>query len=124
MGSYAILLAFSIWLNRRNGKMLFLTMAVGFGIFFPVPEDNVYLICTSIEILVAVAADLIDATASRMIIWLSIALSVFHFLGWQLDGWPPESPYHILVIAAEHAEIIACILLSDTFTKNKKADNV
>lgn len=124
MGSYALLLAISMWLNRRNGKMLFLTLAVGAGIFFPIPEENVYAICIAVEIVVAFAADLIDAEASRLVVWLCIALSIFHILGYFLDGWPPESPYHILVVTCEHAEILACILLSDPFTKNKKADNV
>lgn len=124
MGSYALLLAISMWLNRRNGKMLFLTLAVGSGIFFPIPDDNFYVMCIAVEIIVAFAADLIDAPASRIIVWLSIVLSIFHLLGLFLNGYPPESPYHVLVVTCEHAEILACILLSDPFTKNKKADNV
>lgn len=120
MGSYALLFAISLWMNRRDGKMLLLTFFVGGGIFFPIPDDGFYVWCIAVEIVVAFAADLIDAVASRLIVWLSFTLAIFHMLGKCLNGYPPESPYHVLVVASEHAEFIVLILLSEPFLKKVK----
>jgi hypothetical protein len=112
MGSYALLLAISAWVNRRDGKMLAMTIAVGTGILLPIPDNGFYLVCIAVEIMVAMVADMIDNAASRIIIWLSTTLMILHGMGAWLDGYPSESPYSILVQFCEHAEIIACIVLS------------
>jgi len=97
--------------------MLALALVVGAGIFFPVPDACFYLVCALIELLVALLAVRIDAQASALVIRMSVMLIVFHGLGWLLDGYPVASPYHMGVKLLEHAELVACILLSNQVAK-------
>jgi len=92
--------------------MLLLTIIVGCGIFFPVPDNYFYQYCIAIEILVLVGAEALNCAASRLVVWLSMSLICLHVMGLQLDGYPEESPYHALVVSCEYAEILACILFS------------
>lgn len=117
MLSYAILLAIALALNLRDKKMLALTSLVGAGIFAPVPDTYFYLVCALGEALIAMVALRIAAPASRVVFRISLLLVCFHFLGYWLNGYPPGSPYHILVKMSEHSELLACILLSNIFTK-------
>ncbi|MES2349972.1 MAG: hypothetical protein V4641_20600 [Pseudomonadota bacterium] len=122
MMSYAVLLGLAIVLNLDERRSLALALVVGAGIFAPIPDTHFYLICGLIEMLVGALALLINARASITVWRLSALLAVFHTLGYFLDGYPPESPYHLLVQIAEHAELVACIFLSTTFTWRKRYD--
>jgi hypothetical protein len=115
--SYGILLCIALLLNINNKKMLLLILAIGVGIFIPIPDENFYFVCIMVEIFVALIAYRTNLCISYIIIRLSILLIVFHILGFLLDGYPVSSPYHILVKISEHAEIIVCILFSNTFIK-------
>lgn len=117
MTSYAVLLVLGILLNISNPKMFLLTAIVGEGIFAPVPDANFYLICALGEALIGLLAYRINAEASRPIVRISVLLMLFHGLGYWLNGYPPDSPYHLLVKICEHAELLACILFSRPFTK-------
>ena len=117
MIGYGILLAIALALNVRDSRMLALCAVVGAGIFFPVPDAYFYLICAMIEALIALLAIRISASASKPVARISMLLIIFHGLGWLLNGFPPESPYHALVKISEHAEILACIILSRYFLK-------
>jgi hypothetical protein len=97
--------------------MLVMTLVVGAGIFFPVPDAGFYLVCVLIEILVLLLAIRIDAQSSSLVVRMSCLLIAFHGLGWLLDGYPVGSPYHMGVKLLEHAELVACILLSNPITK-------
>lgn len=112
---YAQLLMVAVAMNIGNWRMLVLTLVVGSGIFVPIPDAYFYAICALVECLVATSAILISAPASKFVFRVSMMLVLFHFLGWWLDGYPPESPYHLLVKILEHAELVACILMSTLF---------
>jgi hypothetical protein len=114
---YAALLLTAMLLNAGEKRMLALALAVGAGIFFPVPDAGFYLVCALIETLVLLLAIRIDAQASVLIVRMSAMLIVFHGLGWLLNGYPAGSPYHMGVKLLEHAELVACILLSNQVTK-------
>ncbi|WP_443700156.1 hypothetical protein [Pseudomonas sp.] len=102
-------------MNIGNWRMLVLTLAVGAGIFAPIPDAHFYAVCVLVECFVAASAIIIEAPASKLVFRVSMMLVLFHFLGWWLDGYPPESPYHLLVKILEHAELVACILMSTLF---------
>lgn len=121
--SYAILLGLSLLLNLGNIRMLALTLIIGADVFAPIPDQNFYLICGMVDLLVALLAYKLNTNASKPVIRLSAMLIVFHWLGYRFNGYPMASPYHILVKISEHAELLACILLSHKFI-NKKANNV
>lgn len=110
MGYYAILLSLSFWLNRNDLRMLALTFFVGAGIFFPVPDENFYLYCISIEIIVLVVADIVNVNASKFVMGCLCILISSHLLGMIFDGYLEDSPYRILVPLFEYAQIVACIV--------------
>lgn len=120
MTSYAILLVLAIVVNIGDIKMLALSIVIGAGIFFPVPAQYFYQTCAFGEFLIALAAFKLDAAASKTIVRISMFLLLFHFMGFILDGYPPESPYHIMVKTFEHAELLACILMSTFLMKKIK----
>lgn len=117
MTSYAVLLALALLLNIGNVRMLMLTLIIGVGIFAPVPNAHFYLICALGEALIGLLAYRIATEASRPIVRISAVLVLFHALGYWLNGYPPSSPYHLLVYLSEHAELLVCSLLSRPFTK-------
>lgn len=112
MVSYVLIMLFSLWLNRRDKGMLLLTLVVSGGIFLQIPDQNFYKWCIFVEVMVCIFANVINVSASRVVIWMSISLIVMHYCGYKLDGYPEDSPYHILVKICEHAELASCILLS------------
>lgn len=116
---YAPLLIVAIAMNIGNWRMLALTLVVGAGIFVPIPDAHFYAICALVECMVAASAVIISAPVSKFVFRVSMLLVLFHFLGWWLDGYPPESPYHILVKISEHSELVACILMSKPFLGKK-----
>lgn len=117
MISYGILLALSLGLNARDKHMLALSSIVGLGIFMPIPDAYFYLICALVECCVASLTLYINTSASKVVARISMLLLLFHGLGWILNGYPQESPYHIMVKISEHAELLACIFLSRPITK-------
>lgn len=122
MNSYGYLLLFALAVNYRDLRMMVLAAVVGVGVLAPVGRlglsyDMFYLTCFLGELAIALLAYWIAASASYTVIWLSVALSCFHAIGWHLDGYPPESPYHLLVKITEHAGLVACIVLSKPFVR-------
>ena len=117
MISYAVLVLIAVVLNLCDRRMLVLIALVGTGIFAPVPAANFYLICALGEVLIGLLSYRIGAFASRPVWRISALLVVFHGLGYLMNGYPPASPYHIIVQICEHAELVACILLSEVITK-------
>lgn len=117
MTSYAVLALIATVFNLRDRKMLALTALVTAGIFAPVPAANFYLVCALGEALIGLLAFRIGAAASRPVWRISALLVLFHGLGYLLNGYPPASPYHIIVQICEHAELVVCILLSGPITK-------
>lgn len=117
MIGYGILLLIALSVNVRDWRMFTLSCIVGAGIFVPIADAYFYLICTLVECAVLVSAIFIAAPASKVIVRISALLILFHGLGWLFNGYPPTSPYHIMVRISEHAELIACILLSRPLTK-------
>jgi hypothetical protein len=120
---YQFLLGIGLALNLGNKKMLTLTAIVGVGVFVPVPDANFYLLCVLGEILIGLLAYRLDAYASDVIVGISALLAMFHVAAFFFDGYPAASPYHILVKISEHAELLACILLSQKFME-KRTSNV
>jgi hypothetical protein len=97
--------------------MLCLSALVTAGIFAPVPAANFYLVCALGEVLIGLLAFRIRAAASRPVLRISALLVIFHGLGYVLNGFPVNSPYHIVVRICEHAELLACIALSGPILK-------
>jgi len=119
MISYGVMLALALMLNMRDLRMFWLCLVVGGGIFLPIPDAYFYLNCALVELTVAFLAYLIATNASKPVVRISIILMALHGLGWWLNGYPPESPYHVLVRLCEHAELIACIVLSHHTMKER-----
>ena len=122
MTTYAVLLCLALALNTSDRRMLALTVAVGVGIFVPVPGANFYLFCMLGEMLIALVAGRLNARASGPVMQISSILVVFHALGWWLNGYPSNSPYHLMVQICEHGELVMCILLSNPFTRKGRHD--
>jgi hypothetical protein len=112
MISYEILTALALLANRNDRPMLMLSLVLGLGMFAPVPAPHFYLICALGEVLIALLALKLEAAASLFVVRVSCILVFLHGLGAWLNGYPPDSPYHLLVKICEHAELISCILLS------------
>ena len=117
MTLYAIFLAAALLVNIGNQRMTLLSLAVGTGIFMPIQDGGFYFICSAVEVAVALSAVLLRADASKPVLRISGILITLHMLGWWLNGYPPASPYHILVKLCEHAELLACIVLSKPMMK-------
>lgn len=125
MASYALLFLFSLWLNRRDKKMLLVTVVVAGGVFFPIPGNEwFYLYCIIAEIVVFIGVTEIKARVTESIQFLSMLLILWHIYGWCFNGFPPDSPYHGLVKGTESAELLALILFSDKTIKSKKGSHV
>lgn len=112
MNAYAILLCVALACNIGEPRMLVLASVVGIGVFAPIPPIHFYAWCALGEACIAAIAYLLNTRASRTICRVSLLLLVFHILGAVLGGYQASSPYHDLVTVAEHAELIACIILS------------
>lgn len=112
----AVLFTVALWLNRRDRRMLVLTMVVGASIFVPVPRDTAlqfYTFCIAAETVVALLAlAAIRARASELVASICIVLIVVHVMGYIMDGHPPLSGYRILVPILEAAQLAACALMS------------
>lgn len=116
MSSYLVLAVLAVILNidEDNPRMMYLALVVSLGVFAPVPDANFYLVCGLGEVLICMFAFCLNTRASPLICWLSIILGMFHYLGYELNGYPPNSPYHLLVRICEHAELAICIICSNT----------
>lgn len=121
MDSYGILLLAALVINWGDWRAFALSAVVGIGVFVPVPDLYFYLYCALGELLIALLAMRLSAPASPLIVLISAMLSAFHGLGWILDGYPPESPYHAVVKICEHAELVACVILSRPLLELKNA---
>lgn len=117
MISYAVLALIAMVINLRDLRMLALTLFVTADIFSPIPAMNFYLICALVDALNGLLAYRIGAAASKPIWRISCLLVVFHGIGYFWNGYPINSPYHIVVQICEHTELLACILLSGLITK-------
>lgn len=120
MTSYCMLLGLAFIVNFCDIRMLALTLVVGAAIFVPIPPSHFYLWCIVAELVVMLWAYMLHAPASQLVILLSGLLVMFHLLGLWLNGYPPNSPYHYLVKICEHAELVACIVLSQRPKRGKE----
>ena len=120
MISYYILTLIAIAFNFRDNRMLALTILVSASIFVPVPAEHFYLTCSLCDALIGLLALCIGGIAARPVWRISVLLVAFHFLGYLLNGYAQSSPYHTIVRICEHAELLACILLSSPIIKRLK----
>lgn len=112
---YLALLA--VLINANDRRMLALTLVVTASVYVPVPRETYetyYIFCMASECAVAGSAWLLRANASTAIIGICMLLTLAHATAFHLDGFPPLSPYRLVVPLFEHAQIIACIILSNT----------
>lgn len=114
--AYYLLIITALAVNWGDKRAVALSTVIGVSLLLPVNKfttwQNFYIVCALFEILITLLAVHINTRASDFIMVLSLMLCAFHFLGWWLDGYPPNSPYRPLVKIAEYAEIIACILFA------------
>jgi len=112
MFSYGILLLIAVAVNLGDRRMLLLALIIGLDVFIPIPNTHFYLWCVFVELVVGFTAYFVQADASDFVIRVTIILIGLHFLGWLLNGYPPASPYHLLVKICEHFELLACAALT------------
>lgn len=112
--AYLAVLALALWLNRRDGRMTALTIAVGANVFVPAPTEwpTFYIFCGLAEITVALVALRLKAAASVPIIFLSSLMALTQYMGYRLDGSLPFSQYGAALDLLEASEILCCIALS------------
>lgn len=91
---------------------MLMCVVVGFGISVPIPDVHFYAWCATVELIVVIGAIILRTPATQPIYAIALCLIVLHYLGYKLNGYLPESPYHFLVKIAEHAQLVACILFS------------
>lgn len=114
MKTYLILFLIAAACNiaADDWRGMLMCAVVGFGISVPIPDHNFYAWCALVELVVIIGALWLRTPSSLPVYAISLCLMVMHYLGYKLNGYLPESPYHILVKIAEHAELVACILFS------------
>ncbi len=103
--------------------MLMLTLVVGVGVFIPVPASHFYLNCAIGEMCIFLMAYILGTPASIAIRVLSVQLAVAHGLGYYLNGYIPDSPYHTIVRYTEHLELLICAMFSVPIT-NKITERI
>lgn len=117
MIAYAALLGLSLWLNRADRKMLLLSVLVGGSFFMEVPRGSpaeFYGVCITIEIVLACAAIALQARASLVIAEICLVMVAAHIMGWATNGYAPASPYKGIMLITEYAQIVVCILASQS----------
>lgn len=120
--AYVLLLSAGLWLNRRDPKMLTLTVVVGVSIFLPVPPFETaaawYTYCFVAEVAVAAVAFALATRASPYIVAMCVSLDLMHLVGIFIGPSPGFGPYRIGVPILECAELAACVMMSTpVFTK-------
>lgn len=106
------LLAFGLFLNRSDSRMLALTAMVGASVFFPVPSytaEIFYSFCFASEIGVALAAFFVRNIAGLVTMELCALLAVTHMMGYEFDGSQPFSPYRYIVKLLEVSQLVVCV---------------
>lgn len=114
--SYYLLLAVALAANCKNRHMLILVAVVGASLIAEPSTTSYhqfYAFCIAAEISVALVALWLRTNASSAIVVLCCALLVVHIVGFFFNGYPPLSPPRFIIPALEHAEIVACIVLSN-----------
>ena len=118
-----VLIVAAIFLNRKDRKMLALSLVIGLSILAPVGhftnKAEFCTICIASDFLLGVLAIYLDTSASAVVLIMSGALCAWHLAGWWYGGWLPDSPYHLLSQACEYIEISACCAFSARFAKPK-----
>lgn len=112
---YMLLVAVACNAWVRDWRMLCLTMLVAGNVNFPIPDQHFYFWCACAEAMVLLGAISLRTAATRPVCAISATLIACHYLGWRYNGYPPESPYYVLVTIAEHANAAACALFSKLF---------
>lgn len=112
--AYLALLVLALWLNRRDKRMLALTLAIGASLFVIAPTEwpDFYIFCGLSELTIALVALRLKAAASAPIILLATLMAFTQYLGYKLDGSLPFSQYGAALDLLETSEILCCILLS------------
>lgn len=110
-----LLLAIALIANCKNRHMLWLVAAVGSTLIAEPPDDYVgfYIFCIGAEMGVIIIAVLLRAEASTAVILICLGMITVHVSSYLLDGYPPLSPSRLIIPILEHAEIAACIILSN-----------
>lgn len=113
--AYLALLALALWWNRRDWRMLALTLVIGASLFVPAPNEwpTFYIFCGLAEIIVALVALGLKAAASVPIIIFSTLLAYTQYLGYQIDGSLPFSQYRAALALLETSEVLCCLLFSN-----------
>lgn len=107
-----VLIVAAVFLNRKDRRMLALSLMIGFSILVPVgrytTRAEFCTICITADVLLGLLAFYLNTRASNFVLIVSAILCTLHVAGWWYGGWLPESPYKILEPACEYAEILAC----------------
>lgn len=113
--AYIALASAALYLNRRDPRMLLLTLAVGVSVFLPVPKHSAfafYGFCIMAELTVGLTALVLRARGSEIIVSLCVVLEIAHVMGYILNGYPPLSAYRIIVPILETAQLVTCVCMS------------
>lgn len=113
--AYFGLASAAFYVNRRDPRMLLLTLAVGVSVFIPVPRHTAfafYGFCISAELVVGLTAWILSARGSTSIMCICVLLVINHIMGYALDGSQPLSPYRAVVKLLECGQLLACVACS------------
>jgi len=113
--AFGLLILIAAILNKEDKKTLALCLVVSAGFFSPLPNNDWLMfyvcgICT--ELCVALLAWRLGCAASQPVVLVSLMMAACHVAGIIYDGYPPLSPYRVLVPAFELSEPIFIILTS------------
>lgn len=110
---YAALMLLSLWFNRGDGKLLWLTAVVAASFFLDVPRSSqlaFYGTCIAVEVGVAWAAYALKTRASPLVIELCAVMVIAHIMGWSIDGHSSTSMYKVIMWTAEYSQILVCLI--------------
>lgn len=113
---YTALFGLALWLNRKDWHMLGLAVAVAFGIFVPIPDASTaslwYFQCIIVELVVILAAVLMQAAASKPVVLFGVVSIAMHMTGISVGPQWGLSAYRLAIPMLEISQLLSCILLS------------
>lgn len=113
---YCLLLAVALAANRSNRHMLLLVAVIAASWFAEAPRSSYeafYAFCIAVELSVAGVALWLRTNASATVALICAAMLLVHIAAFFADTYPPLSPSRLIIPALEHAEVVACIVLSN-----------
>lgn len=123
MIAYGLLGLLSLWFNRRDSRLLLLTLVVGGSFFLDVPRTSqavFYGTCIAVEVIVAITALVLRTRASALVAELCAVMVISHIMAWMIDGHSATSVYKPIMFAAEYSQMLVCLLAAQPVASRLK----